>query len=125
MAHLVAAPDKFKGTASAPEVAAAAAAGARQAGWTCAQVPMADGGEGLLEVAGGRPERSMVSGPDGAPVEAAWSYRLDQGTTVVEMAQAAGLVLAGGGRATTRCGPPPPGWASSCWRRCKPAPGGW
>ena len=51
--HLVAAPDKFRGTATAAEVAAAIAGAARAAGWTADEVPMSDGGEGLLDALGG------------------------------------------------------------------------
>ena len=46
MPHLVVAPDKFRGTASASEVAAAVAGAARKAGWTADEIPMSDGGEG-------------------------------------------------------------------------------
>ena len=58
MPHLVAAPDKFRGTAPAAEVAAAAAGAARAAGWTADEVPMSDGGEGLLEAVGGEARRT-------------------------------------------------------------------
>src|SRR5207302_11111889 len=94
MPHVVAAPDKFRGTASAAEVAAAVARAAKAAGWTCDQAPVADGGEGLLAVLGGPNRRTTVTGPLGDPVEAAW--QLDGRTAVIEMAQAARLVLAGG-----------------------------
>lgn len=53
---IVAAPDKFRGSASASEVAhaiAAIALASRQAGWECKEVPLADGGEGTLDVLGG------------------------------------------------------------------------
>jgi glycerate kinase len=92
--HVLAAPDKFRGSATATEVAAAVAAGARRAGWDCRLLPMADGGEGTLEALGGPDRTTVVSGPDGQPVEAAW--RLDGTTAVIEMATAAGLQLAGG-----------------------------
>jgi glycerate kinase len=91
---VVAAPDKFRGTASAPELAAAIAAAAEAAGWTCDQAPVADGGEGLLEALGGSQRWMTVTGPLGAPVEAEW--RMRDGTAVIEMARASGLVLAGG-----------------------------
>ncbi|HZT65862.1 MAG TPA: glycerate kinase [Acidimicrobiales bacterium] len=94
MPHLVAAPDKFRGTATAAEVAAAVCRAAVEAGWTCDQAPLADGGEGLLEVLGGPNRRSRVTGPLGQPVEAAW--RMEGDTAVVETARASGLVLAGG-----------------------------
>jgi glycerate kinase len=92
--HVVAAPDKFRGTASASEVAAAIAAAAEAAGWTCDQAPVADGGEGLLDVLGGTPRHTTVTGPLGAPVDAEWHLR--DGTAVIEMARASGLLLAGG-----------------------------
>ena len=49
MPHVVAAPDKFRGTASASHIAAAIEWGAHHAGWSCDQAPVADGGEGLLD----------------------------------------------------------------------------
>ncbi|HTU37872.1 MAG TPA: glycerate kinase [Acidimicrobiales bacterium] len=104
MPHLVAAPDKFRGTASAPEAAAAAARGARAMGWTADEVPMSDGGEGLLDACGGSPRFTTVTGPLGQPVEAEWRL-LETGvplvaggtnvplTAVVEMSKAAGRAL--------------------------------
>ena len=92
--RVVAAPDKFKGTATAAEVAAAMAGAAEAAGWDCDAVPVADGGEGTLEVLGGPNRRSVVTGPLGRPVEADW--RFDGRDAVVEMARASGLTLAGG-----------------------------
>jgi glycerate kinase len=91
---VVAAPDKFRGTASAAEVAAAVAAAAARCGWECDQVPMADGGEGTLDVLGGANRSTVVSGPLGDPVRASW--RLHRGTAVIEIAHAVGLTLAGG-----------------------------
>jgi glycerate 2-kinase len=92
--RVVAAPDKFRGTATAAQVAAAMARGAAALGWRCEPVPMADGGEGTLEVLGGANRTATVTGPLGSPVEARW--RLSGRTAVVEMAQASGLTLAGG-----------------------------
>lgn len=92
--HIVAAPDKFKGTASAQEIAHAIALAAEAAGATCTSIPMADGGEGTLEALGGPNRTSLVTGPLGGPVEAEW--RLDGRTAVIEMARSSGLVLAGG-----------------------------
>lgn len=94
MPHVVAAPDKFRGTASAGEVAAAVRAAADAAGWTCDEAPVADGGEGLLDVVGGAVRRTSVTGPLGARVDAEW--RMVDGTAVIEMARASGLLLAGG-----------------------------
>jgi glycerate kinase len=92
--RVVAAPDKLRGSASAPEVAAAVERAAASAGWACDQVPMADGGEGTLDAFGGPNRTTVVTGPLGEPVEAAW--RLDGRTAVIEMARAAGLDLVGG-----------------------------
>jgi len=92
--RVLAAPDKFRGTATAGDVAAAVAVAAASAGWECDQVPVADGGEGTLEALGGRVRRARVRGPLGEPVDAEWRMREDG--AVVEMAQASGLTLAGG-----------------------------
>ncbi len=91
---VVAAVDKFRGTAAAVEVAGAVASAAERAGWICDQIPMADGGEGFLDALGGPNRVSTVSGPLGDPVEAGW--RITRRTAVVEMARASGLVLVGG-----------------------------
>jgi glycerate kinase len=92
--HVVAAPDKFRGTATAAEIAGAIARAVEAAGHTCDRAPMADGGEGTLDVLGGANRRSTVTGPLGEPVEAGW--RLDRRSAIVEMAEASGLELAGG-----------------------------
>jgi glycerate kinase len=95
--HLVAAPDKFRGTASAREVAAAIAGAARAAGWTADEVPMSDGGEGLLLALGGAARTTIVTGPLGARVEAEWRMLDRSGaeapTAVIEMSRAAGRAL--------------------------------
>lgn len=92
--RVVAAPDKFRGTATAAEVAAAVGRAAATAGWDCDQVPVADGGEGTIDALGGANRTTTVRGPLGDPVEASW--RLDRRTAVIEMATASGLLLAGG-----------------------------
>lgn len=99
--HLVAAPDKFRGTADASQAAAAAARGARRAGWTASEVPLADGGDGLLAAFGGELRRDEVTGPLGTPVTAEWKLvpatsQHDGSTAVIEMANASGLLVAGG-----------------------------
>lgn len=90
------APDSFKGTLSAPTVAAALAAGVRAAGGVPVDCPVADGGEGTAEVLatalGGRRVRREVTGPLGAPV-AGWFLLTDDGTAVVDTATASGLHL--------------------------------
>ncbi|MFD2090828.1 glycerate kinase family protein [Blastococcus deserti] len=95
MKTLLAAPDKFRGSASAPEVAAAIAAAAEAAGWACVRLPLADGGEGTLDAFGGPNRSTRVTGPLGTPVDAPWRMG-DDGVAVVESARASGLELAGG-----------------------------
>ena len=95
MSVLLAAPDKFRGTATAVEVARAVAGAAAHAGWECDEAPVSDGGEGLLDALGGAVRWARVHGPLGELVEAEWRM-LDDGTAVIEMARASGLVLAGG-----------------------------
>ncbi|MDQ2648623.1 MAG: glycerate kinase [Actinomycetota bacterium] len=92
--RVTAAPDKLRGTATAREVSAAIARAAERSGWTCHEVPMADGGEGTLDALGGPNRSTLVTGPLGEPVEAEW--RLDGRLAVIEMARAAGLDLVGG-----------------------------
>jgi glycerate kinase len=94
VAHLLAAPDKFRGTLTAREAAGAITAGAERAGWSAAELPLADGGEGTLDVLGGGNRSTVVSGPLGEPVEAEW--RLEDGVALIEAARACGLSLAGG-----------------------------
>jgi glycerate kinase len=93
--RLLAAPDKFRGTLTAHEAASAISVGGGRAGWTTVELPLADGGEGTLDVLGGGNRRLTVTGPLGAPVEAAWRLEED-GTAVIEAALACGLSLAGG-----------------------------
>ncbi|HEY1563501.1 MAG TPA: glycerate kinase [Gaiellaceae bacterium] len=93
--QLLAAPDKFRGTLTARQAAAAIAAGAARAGWTAVELPLADGGEGTLDVLGGDNRRTTVTGPLGEPVEAGWRLEED-GTALIEAALACGLTLAGG-----------------------------
>jgi glycerate 2-kinase len=112
---VVIAPDKFEGTLSAKEAAAALAAGWRRVDRNADvdEVPVADGGKGtldtLLDATGGRRERITATGPLGDPVVA--DFGLVDGptglTAVVEMARASGLALVSEARrdprrATTR-----------------------
>lgn len=91
---LLVAPDKFRGTASAGQVAAVVASVATELGWHATGLPLSDGGEGLLEAFGGPNRTTVVTGPLGEPVAARW--RLDGRFAVVESAEASGLLLAGG-----------------------------
>jgi glycerate kinase len=92
--RVVAAPDKLRGTATAREAAAAVERGAVAAGWVCDAMPVSDGGEGTLDVLGGANRSTLVTGPLGEPVEAAW--RMTGRLAVIETARAAGLELVGG-----------------------------
>jgi glycerate kinase len=93
----IACPDKFRGTLTASEAAAAIARGLEQAGiHDVLQVPLADGGEGTLDALvaarGGSYRSARVTGPLGELVEAEYAV-LPDGTAVVEMAKASGLAL--------------------------------
>lgn len=94
MNHVLVAPDKFKGSLTAPEVAAHVAAGLRRArpGLDVREVPVADGGDGTLHAAvaaGFRRVPVRATGPLGDPVDTAYAER--DGVTVVELADASGL----------------------------------
>jgi glycerate 2-kinase len=96
VALAIVAPDKFRGSLTAAQVADAMAAGLEAAGLAVRRVPLADGGEGtldaLLAARGGSTRTATVTGPLGEPVEAQWGL-LPDGTGVVEMARASGLSL--------------------------------
>ena len=93
---VVVAPDKFKGSLTAPEAALAMAVGVRAA-VPSAEVrllPVSDGGEGFVEaaVAAGYLRRTaVVSGPTGEDVRAQLAVK--DGCAVLEMAEASGLRL--------------------------------
>ncbi len=94
MGCVLIAPDKFKGTLTAAEVAAHVAAGLGRVrpGLATVQVPVADGGDGTVEAAeaaGYRRVEVGVRGPTDRPVTAA--FALSEGTAVIESAQACGL----------------------------------
>ncbi|MCC4596190.1 glycerate kinase [Xanthomonas campestris pv. phormiicola] len=96
---IVIAPDSFKESLSALEVATQIEAGFRAVfpAWSYRKVPVADGGEGtvaaLVAATGGRVVARTVTGPLGAPVEAFFGITGDGGTAIVEMAAASGLAL--------------------------------
>ena len=89
------APDSFKGSFSAAEVAAAVATGLRDAGRDATELPVADGGEGtmgvLVSALGGEVRTVRVNDPLGRPVDASFAMLPDGRTAIVEMAQASGL----------------------------------
>ncbi len=86
--------DKFRGSASARELTDAVVVAAGELGWQAVAVPLADGGEGSLDVIGGPNKTTTVTSPLGDPVEAPW--RLEGRTAYIEMAAASGLAVVGG-----------------------------
>jgi glycerate kinase len=97
--RIVIAPDSFKGSLGAAEAAEALAAGwlSARPGDQVRQLPLADGGEGTLEVlsAGTRAHRwhqAEVTGPGGGRVASCW-LELPGETHAVELARASGLPL--------------------------------
>jgi len=99
-ARVLLAPDKFKGTLAAHEVAHALADGVRRvrpdAVVSC--LPVADGGDGTLDAAvasGFERVEVEATGPTGRPVATAYARR--GATAIVELADACGLVRLPGG----------------------------
>lgn len=95
--RILVAPDSFKGTFSAEEVARAASAGVVEAGGRPDPCPVADGGEGtmtiLVSALGGSTSRVTVHDPLYRSLDAQLGW-IDGGTTaIVEAAQASGLAL--------------------------------
>jgi glycerate kinase len=107
------APDSFKGTMAASEVAAAVARGLREGGLEAVELPVADGGEGTLDALvanlGGELRTATATDPLGRTVEAEYGLfecdpaspsrrgrgggRAVEVTAVVECARASGLGL--------------------------------
>src|SRR6188472_2185672 len=92
------APDKFKGTFNAAQVAAAIGRGLEKAGLMPPDLcPVADGGDGTLDALlpqlGGELRAVTVQGPLGEPVNTGFGLIEGGGTAIVEMAMASGLVL--------------------------------
>ncbi|WP_092557602.1 glycerate kinase [Herbiconiux ginsengi] len=103
--NVVFAPDSFKGTMGAANVAAALAEG-----WLWERpedkavlLPMADGGEGTMAafaaaVPGAERVAVRVTGPDGSPVDSAWlrlppTPDLPSGTAIIELGATSGIEL--------------------------------
>lgn len=98
--RIVIAPDKFKGSLTAPEVAEHLRAGllVSDPALDVEMVPVADGGEGTLDAAlaaGFHRHVATVSGPTGEPIEAPIAIRGSE--AVIEMALASGLAVLPGG----------------------------
>jgi glycerate kinase len=97
--RVVVAPDSFKGSMTARAAAAALARGwlSARPGDEVIRLPLADGGEGTLDVLaatvpGARWRRSLVTGPGGDPVNCRW-LMLPGRVAVAELARASGLTL--------------------------------
>jgi glycerate kinase len=97
--RIVIAPQAFKGSLDAPDVAQAIARGVKAVFREAELIilPVADGGEGtvraLVEASGGKTVTTRVMGPLGHPVNATWGLLGDGETGVIEMAAASGLPL--------------------------------
>lgn len=96
---ILVAPDSFKGSLSALEVALALERGLKRANrsFQIEKVPLADGGEGtvqsLVAATAGRFIKQVVTGPLGNQLEASFGILSDGKTAVIEMAAASGLPL--------------------------------
>lgn len=96
---IVIAPQAFKGSLSALNVAIAVQKGVRRI-FPDAQIltcPVADGGDGTLETlvesSGGKIMETNVADPTGKPIVAQWGAMGDGNTAVIEMARTSGLAL--------------------------------
>lgn len=93
------APDSYKGSMEAIDVAKAIGRGIADAGGDIMIMPMADGGEGtvraLVSATKGTHMLTKVTGPLGRPVMADWGMSGDSKTAFIEMASASGLPLVG------------------------------
>lgn len=100
MTTILVAPDSFKGTFSSVQVAQYIAAGIREEGLTAIECPLADGGEGTLDVLllalNGEERFQSVHGPLGQKVVARWGWVAEQRLAIIEVAQICGLHLSDG-----------------------------
>lgn len=106
MAQILVAPDKFKGSLSAPQVADCVIRGLKAVDRSidAIAIPVADGGEGTLAVAlaaGFARVPVVASGPTGRPVQTAYARRDE--LAVIEMADVSGLGRLPGGRLEPLC----------------------
>jgi glycerate 2-kinase len=97
---ILVAPDSFKGTLSARDVAGAVRRGLEQGGWEVDPCPVADGGEGTLDVLlaalGGELVTVSATDPLGREIDAAFGLSDDgagRRVAIVETAAASGLGL--------------------------------
>lgn len=96
---IVLAPNALKGSLTAEAAAQAMADGVRDliADAQLVSVPIADGGDGLLDVLaprlGAQIHQVPVRGPLGEPMQAHFGYIEDSAVAIIEMARASGLAL--------------------------------
>lgn len=105
MSRVLVAPDKFKGSLTAAEVAAAMRRGIERRVPTCevVAVPVADGGDGTVAAALGAgyvEVRVTAAGPTGEPVATRYARKGER--AVVELADVSGLVRLPDGRPAPR-----------------------
>jgi glycerate 2-kinase len=95
--RVLVAPDSFKSTFSAPDVADTIARGIERAGLSADRCPVADGGEGTLDAivaaSGGTVVAAPAHDPLGRPLEGRFALLDDGRTALVETATASGLAL--------------------------------
>lgn len=93
--RVLVAPDSFKGTFAAAEVAAAIGEGLTAVGCDVDLCPVADGGEGTAEILGaqlgGERRVARARDPLGRPIKAAWTSI--GATAAIDVAAASGLTL--------------------------------
>ncbi|MFI7634767.1 glycerate kinase [Nonomuraea sp. NPDC049400] len=95
--QVLVAPDKFKGSLTAAEVASRVSAGL---GVPTVELPVADGGDGTVDaaVAGGFGRVTIeVTGPTGERIPASYAWQDTDATAVVELSEASGLRRLPGG----------------------------
>ena len=100
--HVVIAPDSFKGSLTAAEAGQAIARGWRSVrpDDTLTVIPMADGGEGTLDIvhrclpASKKISVGSVTGPDGRPTPSHY-LDIDPTTALIELAVSSGITLMG------------------------------
>jgi glycerate kinase len=94
---ILVAPDSFKGTFRAADVAAAVGRGLEAGGWPVDLCPVADGGEGTLELLlsalGGEAVTAAVQDPLGRTIDASFGVADGGAAAIVEAAAASGLGL--------------------------------
>ncbi|MDF2673885.1 MAG: glycerate kinase [Clostridiales bacterium] len=95
MGHVIIAIDSFKGSLSSLEACQIVTKAMESTSNKITMIPIADGGEGTLEAfytaLGGTQHYQTVTGPNGQPVQASFII-LPDGTGVIEMAQASGIM---------------------------------